>query len=795
MEVLENSKINFEFEANKHISKAWMLINNSRIDLAVNSNKISGEFILTEDSKIRIYCLDNNLIPNLNPSQFSFKKISDSPPKLIINSPEIEFEIDESYSIQILANINDDYGINDYWIEYKTESPGFINNNPNIILPLLDITKNTSKEINVNYNWDIDNLGLLMGDEIHFWLLAKDSNPNNMTPSKSQKFIGRFPSLEDIFNEINNYENESTSWIDDIKETINEISDVTQDAELELLKEENISFENEKNIEESLSKIKDISNEIEKIQDNIDNILDKATKNNIFDQNLLEKFNDFQDMLNNIMTPELQKAMEELQDALSNMDADKLSEALENFEFNLEEFENQLDRFMDMFKLAQAEQMLNELAKSIENIIEQQKDLINDLANDSEINNSLNSKSSKQEQRFDNFKKLLSKTEETTKEFSESISNRLDSLNNSNRLKETSQSLEKTTSEINSNNVNGAQDNSSKSLDTLSEISKEINDIKDDFLKEGLEEIKNEFILIINNSITITNQQENIIHNSKGIRSNNPKIRSINENQNHINRELNKLMEQLITLSNKTFYISPAINRAFGQTSSNIYNAISNLEQKKLSTAKEAQRNALSSMNLITELLIDALNEMQDSNSPSGIEQFMKSMENLSSQQQGINQATMQLSQMGMMQQQNILGGLQSQQQQLKEQLGDLISEFPGQNDGSMEKILSDMEEIINDFENKNISNETMERQQRILSRMLDNQKSLTQKDYSNKRDSKAGQGFEYLGSKQLPENLGDKNLLLINAMESAMDEGYSIEYNKLIRNYFLNLQKETNDE
>jgi len=78
---------------------------------------------------------------------------------------------------------------------------------------------------------------------------------------------------------------------------------------------------------------------------------------------------------------------------------------------------------------------------------------------------------------------------------------------------------------------------------------------------------------------------------------------------------------------------------------------------------------------------------------------------------------------------------------------------------------------------------------------MLDNQKSLTQKDYSNKRDSKTGQDFEYLGLEQLPKNLGDKNLLLINAMEAAMDEGYSVEYNKLIRNYFLNLQKESNDE
>ena len=70
--------------------------------------------------------------------------------------------------------------------------------------------------------------------------------------------------------------------------------------------------------------------------------------------------------------------------------------------------------------------------------------------------------------------------------------------------------------------------------------------------------------------------------------------------------------------------------------------------------------------------------------------------------------------------------------------------------------------------------------------------KSLTQKDFSNKRKSKTGKYFEYIGSENLPESLGDKDLLLINAMESAMEEGYSNEYNKIIRNYFLKLQ---NDE
>ena len=95
-------------------------------------------------------------------------------------------------------------------------------------------------------------------------------------------------------------------------------------------------------------------------------------------------------------------------------------------------------------------------------------------------------------------------------------------------------------------------------------------------------------------------------------------------------------------------------------------------------------------------------------------------------------------------------------------------------------------------FKNKRINRETIERQEQILSRMLDNQKSLTKKDYSNKRKSKTGNDFMYNGDTSLDLESIDKNYLIINAMESAMDEGYSNEYNKIIRNYFLNLQ---NDE
>ena len=298
--------------------------------------------------------------------------------------------------------------------------------------------------------------------------------------------------------------------------------------------------------------------------------------------------------------------------------------------------------------------------------------------------------------------------------------------------------------------------------------------------------------MIINNILTISNQQENLIFESNGIRSNSPKIRKINEQQNNINRELNQLMEHLIELSTKTFLIDASINRAFGKITSAITKTINHFEQKKINSALKSQNQALENINLATLLLLNALKEMNETNSPSGFEKFMEEMEKMSQQQQGLNQSTMQLSQLSLMQQQGLLGELQSQQQQLKEQLDDLLGELPGQNNGTMEKIGEDMDEIIQDFKNKKITRETIERQEQILSRMLDNQKSLTQKDYSNKRQSKTGGQNLYDGDLILDPELGDKNLLLINAMESAMDEGYSNEYNKIIRNYFLKLQ---NDE
>jgi hypothetical protein len=83
-----------------------------------------------------------------------------------------------------------------------------------------------------------------------------------------------------------------------------------------------------------------------------------------------------------------------------------------------------------------------------------------------------------------------------------------------------------------------------------------------------------------------------------------------------------------------------------------------------------------------------------------------------------------------------------------------------------------------------------MERQEQILSRMLDSQKSMTQRDFSEKRKSKSGGEFDYDVPTGLPSDKGQRDLFLINAMESALQEGHSREYQQMMKHYFRGLQE-----
>ncbi len=99
------------------------------------------------------------------------------------------------------------------------------------------------------------------------------------------------------------------------------------------------------------------------------------------------------------------------------------------------------------------------------------------------------------------------------------------------------------------------------------------------------------------------------------------------------------------------------------------------------------------------------------------------------------------------------------------------------------------MDEVIRDFQRRRVTRRTLDRQQNILTRLLDSQKSLAVQGFKDERKGTTPtENFTYLGPAGLPANLGEREDLILQAMEQALRTGYSQEYQVIIQNYFRRL-------
>ena len=165
-------------------------------------------------------------------------------------------------------------------------------------------------------------------------------------------------------------------------------------------------------------------------------------------------------------------------------------------------------------------------------------------------------------------------------------------------------------------------------------------------------------------------------------------------------------------------------------------------------------------------------------------------MQKMAGQQQGINNQSMQLAmgQMAAAAQQGLLKRLLQEQKQVRKSLQEMMNEMKRSGEkglGDMGGIAQEMDEVLKDLERKKISRKTVDRQQRILSRMLDSQKSMTQRGEKEERKSETATEIFTSGPAGLPTDMGQRRNMTMEAMNRALKAGYPREYQAMIRRYF----------
>jgi hypothetical protein len=753
-----------------------------------------------------ITIMDRRGITNTNPIHYTFTAVPDYPPTLSMILPVVAVDLDEYMLVPVHFDVSDDFGFSQAQIAYEIIHPDYLSQDQQTYthpIPELLLDKRSQR---ITHAWEMASLNLVPGDEVRFQVEIYDNNiltgPGKVV---SRTMVARVPTLEDLFARLSNSSDETTSMTEGVLEDLEDVRKLLEEMEIAFRQDEQITWDQQQKGRKVLETLEEVLEAMESVQEQLQDLGSMADDNNLFGDEILEKYDELQALLEEIITPEMEEAMAQLREAMEKIDPELLKQALQNMQFETNEFEAQLDRFLDIFRLALAEMKMDEVVQRLEQMVAVEEVLlekVTDLEAETDMDpgeisrelQDVEGSHEQQERALEAAADVMRDASQAVTPYSARAARDMEVLSESDLMEDTGSELRDGTQALKDRELASSKSEMETGRDNLQALLSEATAIRDQFQREAVTEMQARFQRVMSGVLSISKQQETLWEETKRLPNNSPRVREAAELQHMLVKSMSQLIEQLMALSQQSFHITPEMGRSIGQANAAMNEAVSLLEANDLRATGKIQQQGMSALNEAAIALNNAMATMEQSGSASGYEQFLERMQNLTQGQQGLNQQTlnMQLGQMAGMSRIEMMRRLQARQRQLSQVLEQMLEDYPTQSggkQGGLGQALEDMEEIISDFQRRRITRRTTERQERIVTRLLDSQKSLTIQDFKEERRGEApAQRYTYVGPSGLPDNLGEREDMLLQAMEKALRSGYSQEYQVVIQNYFQRL-------
>jgi hypothetical protein len=316
---------------------------------------------------------------------------------------------------------------------------------------------------------------------------------------------------------------------------------------------------------------------------------------------------------------------------------------------------------------------------------------------------------------------------------------------------------------------------------------------------------------LIKNLVNNSFDQEKTMQTLRGLNPADPTYVNWAQKQKDIKDNMKNVEDSLYSLSKRVPQIQSTVNKEISTINSNIDDALTNLGDRRTSEANQNQQYAMTAMNNLALMLDEALSQLQDQmkNAKPGSGKGKKgkpSISQLNQMQQKLNE-NMQKAREQMKQQGNPGKSGQPQQGQGQQGQGNMSEQFAkmareqqmirqalqqidqqenkdGQKKlGDLDNIAKQMEQTEKDLVNKQVSDETLKRQEQIKTRMLEAEKADQEREQDQQRESKAGKDIApgYIKALQTYQQMKNKQTEQVRTVAPTLNYYYKAK----IKSYF----------
>ena len=799
-----------------------------RIPMQTSERKAFGAFSVGFSGEYFIRIIDENGEENADPIRYSVLALRDAPPSITFLQPTTDAELTESGLLPIKVAIADDYGFSGLKLHYRRTESRYSPPQEKFTQIPIGFTPGAEKSLEVPYIWDLNKLGLAPSDKYEFYLEIIDNDV--VTGPKSARtgvLSARLPSLDEIFKEADKTQEIATK---DLQKVLKDAETMKRDMEeisRELRKQQEkpqADWKEKKRLEDLLKKQDDMQKRVENVQKQLEDMTQKLQQNQSISPETLQQYMEVQKLLKQVNAPELQKAMQQMQRALDQMQPEQMQQALQKFQFNEEEFKKSIERTMKILKRVQANQKSDELAKRAKELDEQQRDLEKQMdnanMNDKEKRDELAEKQEKLKEDMQSLSKETDDLEQLMKEIQEKGGRdmpmeEMKKAQEALQKEQTEKAMQEAKEQMQQGKQQEAKQQQQKAQQNLQKFAQQMQNLKKEMQRNIQQEAIRQLQKATQNMLELSKRQEQLKQQSQSMDYNSTQFREAAQDQANALQDLRNVVGRMAELSQKSFAVTPEMGKELGDALQQMENATQSLEERNAQQAGQQQGGAMSAMNKAAAQMQSMLGQMQQGNGPGGQQQgeqgegmgqgsgmsFTERLQQAAGQQQMLNQAMQQMmqgQQQGQGQQRlqqpggEETGRMAAQQEAIRKSLEDLAKDQKGGKRalGDLDKLAKEMQEIVSDMKSGNISEETIRRQEKILSRLLDASRSTREQDFEKQREAKSGQNFSRQSPAAIDLRTQEGRTRALQELLRSAQQGYTKDYEALIQRYFEALQK-----
>lgn len=251
---------------------------------------------------------------------------------------------------------------------------------------------------------DINNMGLSAGDVLNYFFEVYDNDGvNGPKRSVSTRYEFKVPGAEELAELRSEAVQNAQAGVADVQKEMQRFQRSMEEFRKANLNRNTPNWKKQEMLDRLQLQQLQLEQMLQNEMQNLNETIQDQERFDEVDEELLKKQEELNKLLEELMDDELRDLLEKMQELMKQNNPQQMEDLMQDFELTNEQMMNQLDRTMEMLKRMEVEERMNQALNNLDELQQRQEELSSQMgANEKELQDKLN----------DDFKKLMEELNE-----------------------------------------------------------------------------------------------------------------------------------------------------------------------------------------------------------------------------------------------------------------------------------------------------------------------------------------------------------------------------------------------